>query len=95
LLQVFERARLRELERPNRELEMELLFRKNSSVLREGASVREGYEFIDAEYAIVPADQVGGAPTIVQMCRWLEYRNPGITTGGHGRKAPRRGGGTC
>ena len=29
------------------------------------------YEFIDAEYANVPAEKTGKAPTIVQMCRWL------------------------
>ena len=37
----------------------------------------ERYEFIGAEYAIVPAEQAGDAPTIVQMCRWLGVSKSG------------------
>ncbi|MDX3714742.1 transposase [Streptomyces europaeiscabiei] len=46
-LTVNERARLRELERRNRELEMENSFLKKDSVLREGSPVASKYEFID------------------------------------------------
>ena len=35
----------------------------------------EKYEFIDAEYATLPAE--GEAPTVVQMCGWL-----GVSTSG-------------
>jgi putative transposase len=37
--------------------------------------VSEVFAFIDAEYATVPAQ--GGAPTIVQMCGWLEVSKSG------------------
>jgi putative transposase len=37
--------------------------------------VTEKYEFIDAEYATVPAE--GDAPAVVQMCEWL-----GVSTSG-------------
>ncbi|MEU0664349.1 IS3 family transposase, partial [Streptomyces lavendulocolor] len=57
-LTVNERARLKELERRNRELEMENAFlKKAAGVLREGSPVASKYEFIDemrldtAEYA--------------------------------------------
>ena len=44
-LQLSERARLRELERRNRELQMEKRIpEKSSRVLREGASVSDKYE---------------------------------------------------
>ncbi|WP_327591723.1 IS3 family transposase [Streptomyces chartreusis] len=47
-LTVNERARLKELERRNRELEMEVTFlKKAAGVLREGSSVASKYEFID------------------------------------------------
>ena len=46
------------------------------SVLREGASVTEKYEFIDAEYAILPAE--GDAPAVVQMCEWLGVSKSGF-----------------
>ena len=36
----------------------------------------EKFDFIDAEYATVPAE--GGAPTIVQMCGWLEVSKSGF-----------------
>jgi putative transposase len=35
------------------------------------------YEFIDAEYAILPEDGAGLAPTIMQMCGWLEVSKSG------------------
>jgi transposase InsO family protein len=37
--------------------------------------VSEKFDFIDAEYATVLA--LGGAPTIVQMCGWLEVSKSG------------------
>ncbi|WP_086019270.1 IS3 family transposase [Streptomyces ipomoeae] len=47
-LTVNERARLKELERRNRELEMEVTFlKKAAGVLREGSPVASKYEFID------------------------------------------------
>ncbi|UIX30762.1 IS3 family transposase [Streptomyces sp. GQFP] len=47
-LTVTERARLKELERRNRELEMEVTFlKKAAGVLREGSPVASKYEFID------------------------------------------------
>ena len=49
---------------------------KSSRVLREGASVTDKYEFIDAEYAVLPA-AAGHAPTIMQMCAWLEVSKSG------------------
>jgi putative transposase len=60
---------------------------KSSGVPCSGASVRDKYEFIDAEYAA--ADTATTAPTISQMCEWLgvsksgfyEWRsNPGPAT---------------
>ena len=62
---------------------------KSSGVLCSGASVRDKYEFIDAEYAAAAADKATTAPTINQMCEWLgvsksgfyEWRsNPGSAT---------------
>ena len=35
------------------------------------------YEFIDAEYANLPAEKAGNAPAIVQMCRWLGVSKSG------------------
>src|SRR5215469_172280 len=49
---------------------------KSGSVLREGASVTQKYEFIDAEYASPPGN--APAPTIVQMCRWLDVSKSGF-----------------
>ena len=60
-----------------------------TGVLCSGASVREKYEFIDAEYAAAATDKATTAPTISQMCHWLgvsksgfyEWRsNPGSAT---------------
>jgi putative transposase len=39
--------------------------------------VSDRYEFIDAEYANVPAEKAGKAPAIVQMCRWLGVSKSG------------------
>ena len=36
----------------------------------------EKYEFIDAEYAILPAE--GDAPAVVQMCEWLGVSKSGF-----------------
>jgi putative transposase len=38
--------------------------------------VTEKYSFVDAEYAETPAG-LGSAPTIVQMCKWLEVSKSG------------------
>jgi len=38
--------------------------------------VSEKYEFIDAEYAILPAE--GDAPAVVQMCEWLGVSKSGF-----------------
>ncbi|QNE16622.1 IS3 family transposase [Kribbella qitaiheensis] len=71
-LTVNERARLRELERETRELQMELTFlKKAAGVLRQGSSMSERFEFIDAEYADNKAYKDADAPSIVQMCRWF------------------------
>src|SRR5260370_39380466 len=42
---------------------------KSGSVLREGASVTQKYEFVGGEAAGPPVN--APAPSIVQMCRWL------------------------
>ena len=69
--------RMRELERRNRELEMENAFLKKRPRLREGASVTQKYEVIDAEYAEMPGGETGGAPAIIQMCEWLGVSKSG------------------
>jgi hypothetical protein len=51
---------------------------KSSGVLRNGASVRDKYEFIDAEYAAAAADKATTAPTITQMCKWLRVSKSGF-----------------
>jgi putative transposase len=38
--------------------------------------VTDKYEFIDAEYAALPAE--GEAPTVAQMCGWLEISKSGF-----------------
>jgi putative transposase len=50
---------------------------KSHGVLRSGASVKLKYEFIDAEYATRAGD-TACAPSIVQMCRWLEVSRSGF-----------------
>ena len=49
---------------------------KSSGVLCSGASVTGKYEFIDAEYAARAGD-TACAPSIVQMCRWLQVSKSG------------------
>ena len=51
---------------------------KSSGVLCSGASVRDKYEFIDAEYAAAATDKATTAPTIRQMCEWLEVSKSGF-----------------
>ena len=45
--------------------------------LRQGASVTEKYEFIDAEYATYRESRQH-VPSIVQMCEWLEVSRSGF-----------------
>ena len=93
-LNLPERARLRELERVNRELEMECAFlSKAAAYFASRASVRDKYEFIDAEYAAAAADTVTTAPAVSQMCGWLVYQNRDSTNGGTTRDRRRRSGG--
>jgi len=47
---------------------------QSSRILREGASVSNKYELIDAEYA----HHLAPAPTIGQMCHWLEVSRSGF-----------------
>lgn len=51
---------------------------KSYGVLRSGASVTEKYEFIDAEYASDLAADTACAPTVTQMCDWLEVSRSGF-----------------
>jgi putative transposase len=51
---------------------------KSSGVLCSGASVTDKYGFIDAEYAAAAADTATTAPTIRQMCEWLEVSKSGF-----------------
>jgi putative transposase len=39
--------------------------------------VTDKFEFIDAEYAVLPADGAGHAPTMMQICTWLEVSKSG------------------
>lgn len=51
---------------------------KSYGVLRDGASVTSKYEFIDAEYATDTATDTADAPTITQMCTWLDVSRSGF-----------------
>ncbi|WP_372442334.1 IS3 family transposase [Tenggerimyces flavus] len=81
-LELSERARLRELERKVRELEMENNFLKPSGgILREGATVTSRYEVVDECAAMVAdhdsADAPRNVPSVRKMCGWL-----GVSTSG-------------
>jgi putative transposase len=39
--------------------------------------VTDKYAFIDAEYAGMPGENAGGAPTIARMCEWLGVSKSG------------------
>jgi transposase InsO family protein len=39
--------------------------------------VTDKFEFIDAEYAVLPAGGAGHAPTMMQICTWLEVSKSG------------------
>nr|WP_245988472.1 IS3 family transposase [Flexivirga caeni] len=69
-LSVSERARLRQLERENRELREERAFlKKSGGLLREGTAVSVKYAFI--------AGEEGGAWTVASMCRWARVSRSG------------------
>ncbi|WP_425584399.1 IS3 family transposase [Tsukamurella soli] len=77
-LELSERARLRELERENRDLMLEnAFFKKSGGVLREGAAVSERYAFIAAEYADPTVVVDGVAPRLYQMLAWLGVSRSG------------------
>ena len=44
----------------------------------------EKYEFIDAEYATMPAE--GDAPVVMQMCEWLGVSKSRFSIGGYAAK---------
>ncbi|HXT42556.1 MAG TPA: IS3 family transposase [Pseudonocardiaceae bacterium] len=68
-LSITERARLRELEKENRELRMKAEFLgKSGRLLRPGVSVSAKFEFIDAQKADFP---------IMKMCEWAEVSTSG------------------
>ncbi|MGH3824718.1 MAG: IS3 family transposase [Pseudonocardiaceae bacterium] len=68
-LSITDRARLRELERENRELKMKAEFLgKSGGLLRPGVSVTAKFGFIDAQKADFP---------IVKMCEWAEVSTSG------------------
>ncbi|MGK5501512.1 IS3 family transposase [Streptomyces sp. URMC 125] len=73
-LPVDERARLKELERRNRELEMEVAFlKKAAGVLREGSPVASKYEFIES----MRLDNAECAYSVEFMCRQLGVSKSG------------------
>ncbi|WP_425294285.1 IS3 family transposase [Mycobacterium attenuatum] len=76
-LELSERARLRELERRTRELEIENAFlKKGSGALREGATMSDKFEFIDAERAYT-AGEAPQLPTVARMCALLQVSKSG------------------
>ncbi|RKN02864.1 IS3 family transposase [Streptomyces radicis] len=73
-LPVDERARLKELERRNRELEMEVAFlKKAAGVLREGSPVARKYEFIES----MRLDIAEYAYSVEFMCTYLGVSKSG------------------
>ena len=69
-LSISDRARLRELERENRELKMKAEFLgKACGLLRPGISVSVKFAFIDAEKARY---------SIVKMCAWMDVSTSGF-----------------
>jgi transposase len=83
-----ERARLRELEKENREFRPEKEFMGKLA----GVPVNEKYELIDAEKVTVT--KIGEKKyTIVQMCAWLAVSMSGYTSGATGPTWPPRAGG--
>ncbi|MFG2792599.1 IS3 family transposase [Streptomyces sp. NPDC048419] len=73
-LTVNERARLKELERRNRELEMEVTFlKKAAGVLRQGSPVASKYEFIDEMWL----DTAECAYSVAFMCSRLGVSRSG------------------
>ncbi len=68
-LSVTDRARLREVERENRELKMENDCEKSRGVLRARPSVTDKFEFIEAEYAAYRESGDIHVPSVVKMCR--------------------------
>ncbi|ONH52454.1 hypothetical protein CcI49_33465 [Frankia sp. CcI49] len=71
-------ARIRELERQNRELAMEGSFLKSRGVLRRGSSPSDTFEFIDAEYAArTTTNTATPTPSITRMCAWLQVSRSG------------------
>src|SRR3954462_14900175 len=51
---------------------------KSRSVLCQGSSVSDKFEFIDAEYAAISSANDIQAPSIVKMCAWLEVSRSGF-----------------
>ena len=93
-LQLSERARLRELDRENREPADEgtIPFQARGGVLRGGASVSEVYEFIDVENETTNGAASGNQ---IHAAGGWKSRSPGITSGGRARNqlmAKRKGG---
>jgi putative transposase len=69
-LTLSERARLRELERENRDLRMQNEFlKKQRHNFRVEATVSDKYELIDAEKATYP---------IAKICAWLDVSKSGF-----------------
>ncbi|WP_440581831.1 IS3 family transposase [Streptomyces djakartensis] len=77
-LTLDERARLREQDRELRELRQKVAFLgKSCGVLRQGSSVSDRFEFIDAEYAKFATNTEDIVP-VTKMCDWLEVSRSGF-----------------
>ena len=78
-LTVSERARVRELERETRGTEDgKRVPEKSRSVLCQGSSVSDKFEFIDVEYAAYRESDEQYVPSIVKMCIWMEVSRSGF-----------------